>query len=376
MAEPTVLLHIGAMKTGTTYVQNLLKANRKALRRQGWLVPGGPLVTTGVRQVMGLTDAGKAHDGPTPKWDEVCAQVHGWEGVGSLVSMEFISYAGPDRARRVMEDLGPDRVHVVLTVRDAAGALPSQWQSYSRNGGEFAWPDFAHAVARAGKRDTSPAVRTFRRTQDIPRMLRVWGDLVPRERLTVVTVPASGAPRDELWNRFCHAAGVAAEGTVVDESAFGNPGLGYGSVELLRRINAAGLKDVRPSAYRKIVRHVARNHLIPLRSSESKPKLDAETAVFAADLNRRTLAAVGKRAVLIGRTDELPTEVDTSALPDVAPAAPEHEVAAAAEAARQGVLGWYAEHELAAPEALAGPVEDLDDAVQRLASAMRDAAER
>jgi len=58
LGEPPVLLHIGAMKTGTTYVQNLLKANRKALKKQGWLVPPGPLVTVGVREVMGLTDAG------------------------------------------------------------------------------------------------------------------------------------------------------------------------------------------------------------------------------------------------------------------------------------------------------------------------------
>jgi hypothetical protein len=37
-------------------------------------------------------------------------------------------------------------------------------------------------------------------------MLETWGALVPASRLTVVTVPAKGAPRDELWNRFCHAA--------------------------------------------------------------------------------------------------------------------------------------------------------------------------
>lgn len=371
-----MLLHIGAMKTGTTYVQNLLKVNRKALRKQGWLVPGGPLVTGGVREVMGLTDAGSRAGAATPKWDEVCAQARDWDGSGSLISMEFLSYAGPERAQRVLEGFGPDRVHVVLTVRDARGALPSQWQSYSRNGGEFAWPDFARELTGSRRRKASPAVKTFHRTQDIPRMLGVWGALLPRERLTVVTVPPSGSDRDELWQRFCHAAGVSAEGTTVDDAAFGNPALGYGSVELLRRINAAGLKQVRPSAYRKVVRYVARNHLIPLRGSESRPQLDRATADFAVELNRRTLAAVREHAVLVGRPEELPTDVDTSGLPDQPPAAPEAEVAAAAAAARLGMLRWFADHEVEPPSELVMPADDLDSAVARLASAMREAAGR
>ncbi|MGZ8744574.1 MAG: hypothetical protein ACXWXO_16780 [Nocardioides sp.] len=372
MAEPAVLLHIGAMKTGTTYVQNLLKANRKALRQQGWLVPGGPLVTGGVREVMGLTDAGARAGSETPKWDKVRQQVRAWDGAGSLISMEFLSYAGPERAQRVLAGFDPDRVHVVLTVRDARGALPSQWQSYSRNGGDLTWPEFAADLAAGRKR--SAAVKTFRRTQDIPRMLEVWGALLPADRLTVVTVPPSGSAPDDLWRRFCNAAGVSAEGTKVDDSAFGNPALGYGSVELLRRINAAGLKQVRPSAYRKVVRYVARNHLIPLRSGESRPQLDRATADFALGLNARTLAAVREHAVLVGRPEELPTTADTSALPDAPAPVPELEVAAAAEAARLGMVRWFAEHEIEAPADLLDRVDDVDTTVARLASAMRDAA--
>lgn len=377
MADSAVLLHVGAMKTGTTYVQNLLKANRKPLKKQGWLVPPGPLVTEGVREVMGLTDAGpRAATAKTPQWDKVVRQCAEWDGAGSLVSMEFLSYAGPERAHRVVESFGPDRVHVVLTVRDAAGALPSQWQSWSRNGGDYSWPDFARAITRPGGKKRSAALRTFHRTQDIPRMLETWGALVPASRLTVVTVPAKGSPRDELWNRFCHAAGVDAESTVVDESAFGNPQLGYGSVELLRRINAAGLGQLRPSAYRKVVRYVARNHLIPLREAESRPGLDRETAQFAADLNRRTLAAVKAHGVLIGQPDELPIDVDLSGLPDAPADVPETEVLAAAEAARVGMLQWFTDNDAEAPDDLAEPAAEVETAVARLAAAMAAAAKR
>ncbi len=44
MSSPpaTVYLHIGLHKTGTTYLQNLLKANREGLRAQQIYYPGGP----------------------------------------------------------------------------------------------------------------------------------------------------------------------------------------------------------------------------------------------------------------------------------------------------------------------------------------------
>jgi hypothetical protein len=38
--RPAVFLHIGAPKTGTTYLQNILFTNRAALRRDGLLYPG------------------------------------------------------------------------------------------------------------------------------------------------------------------------------------------------------------------------------------------------------------------------------------------------------------------------------------------------
>ena len=48
MAE-RVVLHIGAMKSGTTYIQDRLNANAEALARHGILVPR--------RQVLAVLDA-------------------------------------------------------------------------------------------------------------------------------------------------------------------------------------------------------------------------------------------------------------------------------------------------------------------------------
>ncbi len=376
MAEPELLLHIGAMKTGTTYLQNLLSSNREALKQQGWQVPRAPLVAAAAREVLGLTDAGPAGLDSTPTWDRLGEQLRSWTGTGSLVSMEFLSYARAGQAERILEGLTGTRVSVLLTVRDAAGALPSQWQSYSRNGGAVTWPEFASGITHRVRGTQTPVTRTFDRTQDIPRMLRVWGALMPPDRFTVVTVPPSSAPTDLLWQRFCEGAGVDPSTTQVDASAYGNPGLGYGSCELLRRINAAGLRDVRPSAYRKVVRAIARRHLVPLRTTESKPRLDQDTAKFAARLNRRTRSGIKRHARLIGTFEDLPDRPRTEGLdPGPEPAqVPDAEVWAAAAVAHAGALTLLADLGITAPPGSGEPASDLEQAIDQLATLLRLAA--
>ncbi len=342
------------MKTGTTYVQNLLQTNRTALQQAGWSVPRQARVVRAVRQVMGLTDAGKRAGAPRPSWDELVVWLRREAGAGrgALVSMEFLSYAAPQRAREVLAGLDEFDVHVVLSVRDAAGALPSQWQSLTRNGGLTAWPDFAHAIrTRSGDRRPGPAVKAFRRTQDVPRMLETWGGLLGPDRFSVVTVPDRTQPREEVWRRLLSVAGIDMAETSTEDAAFGNPRLGYGSCELLRRLNVAGLGDAPPSAYRRVVRFVARHHLLPLRDQETQPRLDSQTAAFAAGLNARTRALAEQYATVVGDLEDLPVEVgegpfDPGARPQ---AAPEDDVRRAGAAALSGATAYCREHDIDVP---------------------------
>ena len=376
---PVVLLHIGAMKTGTTYLQNLLTSNRDRLAEQGWSVPTqADQVVTGVRQVLGLTDAGGRTAGHTPVWDRLTEQLRGCTGAGSLVSMEFLSYARPATAQRIVDDLSGTDLHVVLTVRDAAAAIPSQWQSLSRNRGVASWPDFAVQARSSAGGEPTPAGRAFRRTQDIPRMLRVWSSVEPAPRLTVVTVPASSASRDLLWQRLVSVAGIDPSTTSTTLEAFDNPRLGYASCDLLRRLNAAGLRSVPPSDYRRVVRHVARHHLLRLRQEESTPRLDHATARFAADLNRRTRRVIGERAELVGDLADLPVTVPWRHRvgPQTRPRpVPDAEVLRAADVARTGLLAYLDEQDLTVPDAAGQPPTDLEDAVRRVAALMRTAME-
>ena len=308
---PRLVLHIGAMKTGTTYLQNLLEANTSQLADQGWWAPDQRRVVRAVRELMALTDDGRASATDAPRWASLVddARAHAAAGGhGTVVSMEFLSYARKARVQRIVAGAHGLDLEVVLTVRDAVRAIPSQWQSLSRNGHSLSWPDFAGAVRASGLRRVAPGVKSFRRTQDIPRMLEAWGRTVPPERFHAVTVPGSSEPRSLLWERFLSVVGVDPAATTL-EAAFDNPQLGYGSCELLRLVNGAGLGAEQPSAYRKVVRRLTREHLLALRDEQTRPRMDRASAEFAVELNARTLAAIDRWATLVGSAADLPTAV-------------------------------------------------------------------
>ena len=383
MSAPTLVLHVGAMKSGTTYVQDLLRTNAPALLAAGWWVPEQKRAVQAVRQLLEVP--GVAVDGPaagggvptdaadSPRWTALLEQVREQAAApgrrGAVVSMEFLSFLTPAGAEAVAASASGLDLRVVLTVRDAAAALPSQWQSLTRNGATVSWPGFAQAArsayAEPQRQPPRHGAGAFRRTQDVPRMLEAWAGAVGPDRFDVVTVPAPGAPRDLLWARCCAVLGVEPSATTTD-GAFDNPRLGYGACELLRRVNAL-LALVAGRPYRRVVRRLTRDHLLPLRDAQSRPRLDAATAAFAADLNARTLAAAASRATLVGDPADLPTRADPARPldPGDAPAPPPGpEVLDAARALHAGAVALCAEDGLTVPPELAAwTPEGLDHAV-------------
>ncbi len=368
---PRLLLHIGAMKTGTTYLQTRLTANAEALAGQGWWVPEGPRIARAVRELLPA-----AGGGPTPKWDELMREARAWDGHGTVISMEFLSFARRQHVPGILERMAGVDLHVVLAVRDAVRALPSQWQTLTRNGFGFSWPEFAGGVRQRRESGPGPGTAPFRRTQDVHRMLVAWGNALPRERLKVITVPAPSQPRDLLWERFLGMIDVDPQKARAP-ARFDNPQLGYGTCELLRLVNRAGLDGEDPVAYRKIVRRLTHDHVDALREGQSRPRMDAATAEFAVAFNARTRRMIRNRGTLVGERSDLPTslenhpvldELDSGPLPE---AAPEAEVHRAAEVMRRASLEMCARKRLALPDALTGPLPGhLTGAVEQVAGLM------
>ncbi len=331
------------MKTGTTYLQQVMIQNKDALAAHGHLFPGEAWAdqVRAAHDVVGHHRERGVRQRAAGAWDAITAEMLGWDGAASVLSVEFLSFAGPRVAQRVAESLAGAEVHVVLTVRDTAEVLPGLWQTHCANGGTASWPGFARS-ARFGagmgplSQPLGQGARLFRRALDVPRMLDVWAPVVPAEQLHVVTVPRPGAPRELLWERFAGVVGI--DPAVATRPAAGhNPSLGYASADLMRRLNSE-LGRLPRHRYNPTLKHyLAEQVLAERRSLEARAELDAAAEEFATRWNRRVRAALeASTAQLVGDLEDLPvTEPVTPAGSIVDPT--REELLDAAEHAAEGL---------------------------------------
>jgi hypothetical protein len=312
-----VFLHIGAMKTGTTFLQNLLIDNQDGLAAAGYLFPGSPWKqqVRAAQEVVGTSDDPVIQREAAGAWCSVVDLMRRHTGAASIFSMEFLSHAAPDRVEWAFERLGDCEVHVVVTVRDATAIIPAQWQTTVRSGSTASWPDFMRGVRRAagwrgrpGHFFTDPAASKFRLNQDVPRMLETWGRFVPPHRLHVVSVPTDSSHPRMLWERFAQVVGCDPQ--LCPGLPPANESLGYASAELLRRVNL-DLGEVPLTDYNATVREYLAGRVLAFEArGETRPRLTRATAEFGLRWNRRVREGIERSgARFVGEPADLPTSM-------------------------------------------------------------------
>lgn len=228
-----LFLHVGAPKSGTTYVQQVLEVNRSRLASGGVLVVGerhldrihAAMVVRQDPRLDQLPEAART------SWRRLVDQVIAWRGDSAVLSYELFAGASAEQVETALADLAGIEVHVVITTRDLGAAVPSAWQERLK----FAlttplerWkprPESAGARAEWGWRTMDPAGVAAR-----------WGAGLPPEHVHIVTVPRDAADDHELWRRFAAACGIDVPGLQLDVERV-NASLGLVAAELLRRVN-------------------------------------------------------------------------------------------------------------------------------------------
>lgn len=226
-------VHVGAPKSGTTYLQQVLKANRARLADAGVLVVGDRQLDRIHAAMVVREDPRLDHlpERASTSWSRLVAQVKSWRGESAVLSYELFAGASAEQVTAALADLAGIEVHVVITARDLGKAVPSAWQERLK----FAlttplerWrprPESAGARAEWGWRTMDPAGVAAR-----------WGAGLPPEHVHIVTSPRAGADDHELWSRFAAACRIDVPGLRLDVER-ANASLGLVEAELLRRVN-------------------------------------------------------------------------------------------------------------------------------------------
>ena len=244
-----LFLHVGTPKSGTTFLQSVWWANREPLLEQGLLLPGrgvnhhywASCVVRGGRQLDNIPDAGRT------AWDELIAEVVAHDG-DALISHELFSPAPPERAAaalRQLEEVAAE-VHVVLTARDLVRQIPAEWQQRTKHGRSQTYAAFLDQIR-------TEESTNFWRVQDVPRVLRRWGNGIPPERVHLVVLPPPGGPKSFLWDRLCELTGVDGTG-MAERATRSNESLGLVEVETLRRLAGSLQEQGVPKSTRRLLK--------------------------------------------------------------------------------------------------------------------------
>lgn len=264
-----VVLHVGAMKSGTSFIQNVLHRNRERLAEHDLLFACDRWKQQ-VLAVRELISYGGPRQPPLPPdghWQHLVETVNAWSGT-AIVSMEFLGPRSPTKIAIVQEAFAGADLQVVLTARDLSRSLPSMWTESMQNRGVRTWEEFLEAVRSEDPEER--AGRSFWKHQRISDLARAWVDVVGRDHFTLITIPPRGAPPTVLWDRFSQVAGIPQG--LCDLEVRSNPQLDAASAMVLRAVNEK-LADhgFDRTQYERVVKGMLAKQGLVRRAAQSAP---------------------------------------------------------------------------------------------------------
>lgn len=300
-----LFLHVGLPKTGTTQLQGVLWANRRLLADRGLLYPGR-------KSGAHWTAARDLLNSRAPEvrgaWQSLVDEIHASSAPSVVVSHEMLAALTGKQVTRVIDDFADRDVHLVLTLRDFSRVVSATWQERAKNREVEPWPEFLSAVA------AGPAGgHRFWRLQDAPRVLELWSQVIPAERIHVVTVPPLNADRLLLLRRFTQVLGVDPTDLVIPRPE-ANQSLGAVEIAVLQRLNVA-TADLDVTTYRRRVKNFVVPKLLARRPDQVRVVLPEEARPWVTtetDRIRRSVERLG--CEVVGGVDDLdPTAIGMGA---------------------------------------------------------------
>jgi len=260
MTSPRAVLHVGLPKTGTSFLQGVLRSNTEALGQHGVRLPeseGQQLFLA----VLYLTERsetwGRSADAGRRAWGRISTDVRRRGGT-TVISSETLCLATDEQIRRILTDLVGVEVDVVVTVRDPARQVPAEYQEGVKHGRRLSYPKFLDTILSeddGGGSKRSSTRRRFWNAQDPVAVLDRWAAHIGPEHCHVVTCPPPGAEPTLLWSRMAHVLGVDGVAVEMPPKEV-NTSLGAVQIEVLRRLNRRVTRQGNERTYGDVVKRL------------------------------------------------------------------------------------------------------------------------
>ena len=245
------LLHIGPPKTGTTSLQASFWTARADALAQGVHYAGRSRHSS--RAVLAVTNrASFDEDRGTPSmdnWNRLLREIRAAREPRLILSSEGFAYAQSDAIRRIVDDLDPHRVHVVVTLRPLQRILASEWQEHVQSGLRAGFENWLDAMLNKPPGRLTP---TFWHRQRHDALIARWAEVVGPASLTAVVVD----DRDHafLLRAFERLLGLR-DGTLEVQRDVTNRSLTLGELTAIRALSEQFIAEgLSRAAFHRIVR--------------------------------------------------------------------------------------------------------------------------
>ena len=311
-----VLLHVGVHKTGTTAIQAALADARPELKAAGVSYPGKLQAQhRAALAVLGRPWGWNSRGGSVmdrSHFDKLARRTKR-AGGRVVISSEFFCEAPADVAAGVARDLGGERVHVVVTLRNLGRLLPSSWQQYLKYGLTTPYERWLRDVfAEPGaSKNMTP---TFWKRHDHGDVLRRWAEAVGADHVTVLVL--EDVDRSAQFQAFAQLLDVPPDVLVSRMDLTSNRSMTAAEAELLVRLNKKVKKELQWDEY---VRYVRRG--VALGMVEGRDPGPDEPRLYTPDWALDAAAVRGSAAVdvirslgvtVLGDLDALACRVESS----------------------------------------------------------------
>jgi hypothetical protein len=272
LPEGSRIVHIGPHKTGTTALQAAFWNKRIEVEEQGvHYASNGRHAMSAVLAGIDHSSPWTASKRPPPRWlwTRLLNDIRSSKAKRVVLSSEYFTDAKPEPAARVVRELDPNLVQIVVTIRPLSRILTSQWQQFVRNQNTTPFDEFL----KKHLDDPHPAdPPIFWRRHRHDDLVKRWVDLVGPDHVTVVALDDSD--HDMVLRAFEQLTGLVA-GTLEADPTIQNRSMTLPEIETIRQFNIAFKNLQLPSLlYMRLMRFGA-THVMQQRTPEpGEPRIE------------------------------------------------------------------------------------------------------